>query len=244
MAQPFGKAISGETKKKGGACVIGCLGCCVLLVVLIATPIVGGYLFAKHLVESYTDTKPVVFPEPGLTAEETESLLARVLEFKAAIDEGRRQELSLSGDELNAALRAYPDAASIAQHVYFRLEGDRIRGEISFPMEMFKLPFMQGRYLNGSGEFQISLKDGMLDVRLLSLAVRDIPLPEPAMAQLAEENLAKDIIQDPEIQALLRKIESLEVRDGRLILVSREKNTESVVAGAELPAAPDYCGVA
>jgi len=244
MAQPFGPAVFGGTKKRGGACVLGCLGCCALLVVLIATPIAGSYLFAKHWVESYTDTKPIVFPEPGLTAEETKSLLARLLEFKAAMDEGRRRELSLSGDELNAALRAYPDAASIAQHVYIRFEGDRIRGEISFPMEMFKLPFMQGRYLNGSGEFQISLKDGILDVRLLSLMVRDISLPEPAMAQLADMNLAEDIIQDPEIQALLRKIESLEVRDGRLILVSREENTASVVAGEELPAAPDYCGVA
>ncbi len=244
MAQPFGSVVSGDTKKKGGACVLGCLGCCVFLAVLIATPTVGGYLFTKHLVESYTDTRPLVFPEPPLTPEETASFLARVLEFKAAMDEGRRQELSLSGDELNAALRAHPDTASLAQHVYFRIEGDRVRGEISFPMEMFKLPFMQGRYLNGSGEFHISLKEGMLNVYLLSLTVRDTSLPDPAVARLAEENLAKDIIQDPEIQALLRKIESLEVRDGRLVLVSREENPESVVAGAELPAAPDYCGAA
>lgn len=65
-----------------------------------------------------------------------------------------------------------------------------------------------------------------------------------AMAQLAEENLAKDIIHDSELRALLRKIESLEMRDGHLIPVSRAKNMGSFVAGAELPTAPDYCGVA
>lgn len=240
MTEPSDFVAPKGAKKKGGACLLGCLGCCTVLVVLIATPLVGSYLVAKHLVESYTDTQPLTIQTSQLSPEDMEPLMKRLMDFKAAMDEGRREEISLSSDEVNAALRAYPDVAMLAEHVYFHLEGDRIRGEISLPMDMFKLPFMKGRYLNGSGEFHVSLEGGTLQVHLLSLTVRGASLPEEAMVALANENLAGDVASDPDMRETLGRIESLQVRDGRLFLVSKGENTESVNAGAPDNRALDY----
>ncbi len=83
------------------------------------------------------------------------------------------------------------------------------------------LPFVKGRYLNGAASFKASLENGVLIVTAHSIEVKGKPLPEPFMSQLRNENLAKDAYRDPKNAESLRKIESIEVKDGKLTIKPR-----------------------
>ncbi len=111
--------------------------------------------------------------------------------------------------------------------IFVRIENGEITGEASFPTD--ELPMLKGRYFNGSVSLKASLENGVLIVTLDRAEVNGKPIPEEFMAELREQNLAKDVYKDAKAAEVLRKFESLTIEDDKIILKpAAKKNEESV----------------
>ncbi|HKI17629.1 MAG TPA: hypothetical protein VKA15_07100, partial [Isosphaeraceae bacterium] len=171
---------------------------------------------------------PRELPKVEMPAEQRTSLKKRVEEFGKAVQEGKAVEpLVLTGDDLNALIEEEPEFAELKGKVYLKIEKDELKGQVSFPLEKLGLAMLKGRYLNGEADLKASLSDGVLIVTLDSIEVNGKRVPEEAMANMRQENLAKDAYKNPKHAAILRKLESLEIKDGKIIIRVRAKSAEA-----------------
>lgn len=128
------------------------------------------------------------------------------------------RELVLSADDINAMIAG---EESLRGRLFVRIEEGKISGDISIPIESF-VPGSKGRYLNGSGTFDVKLDDGVLMVLLEDAKVKGESLPEELLKAMRTENLAKDVYKDPKNAEMIRRFESIRVEDDRVIARIRQ----------------------
>jgi hypothetical protein len=210
--------------KKRGCLFYGCLTLAIAFVILGVLGFVG-YQYARksvgNLVENYTDSQPASLETVELSQEELDQLQERVSAFQQALDrQDKQQELVLSEREVNALIARDPNMKGKVQA---RIEGNRIRGQISWPLEDVGPLKLGGRYLNGLATLGVSLTNGQLAVVVDDVEVNGKPLPAPLMKELKKKNLAQEALKNPKTLENIEKFESIEVRDGKLILKNKVK---------------------
>ncbi len=205
--------------KKHGCLFYGCLTVLILGLVGGIATYFGVRHVIKKLVVEYTDTSPLELPAVALSQEQQDALKTRIDTFKAALDgKGVVQPLHLSADEINALIAEDPE---LKGHAHVAIESNRVKATLSLPMDKLPLPGAGGRYLNGTALLNVALVNGQLFVTAQSVEVKGKPLPEDFMAGLRSRNLAENAIKDPETAAMLAKIESLDIKDGEVIITPR-----------------------
>jgi hypothetical protein len=213
--------------KQRGCFFYGCVIASVLAVLLIiglAGLAYLAYRTANQYLEEYTSKSPRDLPQVKITKEEQEAVVDRFKSFRQKIkDQTATEPLVLTGDDLNALVQEVPE---LKGRVFFTVEEGKIKGQVSIPLSIFMdTNFTRGRYVNGEAEFKASLADGVLVVILDSIEVNGKRPPEQAMANLRQQNLAKDFYKDPENAAMIRRFESLEITDGKIIIKPRAKSS-------------------
>jgi hypothetical protein len=228
VLEPSYDAYAEPPKKEHGCFFYGCIAASVLAVLLliaIVASIYFGYQAYLKFMNQYTSPTPVELPKVEMPQEDREALHKRFDAFKEAVDKGEDTEpLVLSGDELNVLLA---DNAAVAGKVYFLIEGDKLKGQVSLPLGAFGLPGMAGRYFNGKATFLAALHEGHLIVMVDSAEVNGQPISEQIMAGLRNKNLAEDAAKDPDNAKLLGKLESLEIKDGKITIRAKPKEERS-----------------
>lgn len=222
------EALSGQR----GCFFYGCLIASILAVLVMILMAVGGfflYRFVNQMVRDYTATAPRELPKVEMADKNRRELKNRVEAFRKAVDEGAPSEpLVLTSDDLNVLIE---DNEDLKGRFFVKVEGDEVKGQVSIPLDpLAQGPFrsmFQGRYLNGTADLQASLRDGVLMVTLDSIEVNGKKPPEEMLTQIRQENLAKDAYKNPKNAETIRKIESLEVKDGKVILKVRAKGSSS-----------------
>lgn len=213
-----------EQKKKSGCgkgCAVGCVTAALLAVAAGLLLFLGGPKVLKKLADAYTSPAPANLPTVEFTQQEAAGLMARVDAFSQAVKEQKQgQELTLSARDINMLIQNKRSGGELAGKLYVNMEGDRLTGEVSLPLEKLGTA-LKGRWLNGSATFRVETAAGRLLVFMDQLSVRGKPLPEPFMAGIRGQNLAENAANDPKAQAALEKIESISVRDGKLRIVSK-----------------------
>jgi len=210
--------------RQRGCFFYGCIIASVLallLMILIAIGVWLVYRFTSQMVEQYTATAPRDLPKVEMPEEQRQTIKDRVATFRKAVNEGTPTEtLVLTSDDLNVLLEDQPE---LKGKIYIKVEGDEVKGQVSIPLEKIGLPMFKGRYLNGEADLKASLKDGVLIVTLDAIEVNGKPVPAQVMDGIRKENLAKDAYKDEKSAEMMRKLESLEIKDGKIILKVRAK---------------------
>lgn len=210
-----------EQKKKGGCGKRLAVGCFTVILILAA----GSFLayrgvkgFVSRLTAEYAETAPAVLPVVQVPEAEKDALIQRVEAFTKAVQAGGPvPDLTLSAQDINVLIQKTPQ---LANKVHVTLEGDRIRGDASIPLEEFG-GFLKGRWLNGSAGFRVETAAGRLVVFMDSLSVRGKPVPEQFMKTIRTKNLAEKAFENPRAAAVLEKLESVTVRDGKLVIQAK-----------------------
>jgi len=145
----------------------------------------------------------------------------------AAFQQGIRQHrptepLVLNSDEINALVASTPEAAPLRDKVYFRVDGNQLKGDLSIPMEALGLPIFRGRYLNGTATFGVDLHEGHLLVIVQSLTVKGKALPKVYMDRIRSQNLAQQLNVDPRATIAMDQIERLRIENGTVVVVPRD----------------------
>jgi hypothetical protein len=196
------------------------------LFVLLAVVVVGailGVLYAKSVVNRLTDAQPATLPTVHLPEIQMFQLHDRVDTFRDDVKDGDpTPPLALSADELNALIETDRDFAALKNHLFVTIKGSELGAQISFPAEQLGLR-LRGRYVNATGVFDVGLTNNELSVMAESLEVKGKPLPTHFMRQILGRNLAEKLNQDPKMVSGLRKLKSIEVKDGKLVVTPRRQ---------------------
>jgi hypothetical protein len=236
----------GEPRSRGRGCFFyGCVFASALgLFAIIALGVMAfvGYRLVNRFVTEWTSTTPVELPKVQISDDERRSVRERVEAFRKAVNEGTATDpLVLSGDDLNALIEENP---TFKDTIYARIEGDKLKAQVSIPLDRFKIGMVRGRYLNGEAELKASLSSGVLVVNLDTLEVNGKRPPEKFLQSLRQQNLAKDAYDNPKNAEMLSRFESMTIKDGKIILTPRRRQASlPVPAGSrspvELPGPPD-----
>lgn len=200
---------------------IGCA--CVFLVAAI-----GGFFayrgirgFISGVTEKYTFAAPMELPTVDMPEDEAAAVLDRVGAFTEALKQNAAPSpLILTSREINLLINRHPNWKEMAGKVYVTIEEDRIKGQTSIPLDELGSLF-EGRHLNGSAVFRIDMAAGRLLLFLDSVEVGGEPIPEEFMSAMRAKNLAEEANKEPNVIAVLEKLESITVRDGSLIIVPK-----------------------
>ena len=216
------------SEPKGRGCFF--YGCLTFLLVSLAVAV--GVFFGTRkaiqmVVANFTDTTPAPLPQNHVPPERLRELRQRFEQLNTAAQRGvADQEFVLEGDELNAFLFDTSELKNFHDQLYFQIETNTVKAQVSLPLDQFHLwrglskklvmKNLGGRYLNGVATLDVSVQNGELSVKVRDLVAKGKPLPSSFMANLRPENLAKEANKNADLQSILQKIESLEIKDGRV----------------------------
>ena len=223
-------------KARRGCLFYGCLSGLVLLLVLAICGLIAVH-YAKvkltALVNEYTDAQPMTLPTVQMSAADLDKLKKRFTEFEDAVRAGRpAPPLALTADEINALVASGKDQTWVKGKVYVSFDGNRVKGELSVPLNDLGWKMFRNRYLNGTGTFNVSLQNGVLFVAPQTITVKGKPVPEMYMQGIRNANFAAALTNQPNAVAVLQHLQNLEVKDGKLIVTPKDA-TEAAVPKAE-----------
>jgi hypothetical protein len=214
-----------DLPKQRGCFFYGCLIAsimAVLFAILLGVIAFFGIRAFNQLIDQYTSTVPRDLPKVEMAPEQVKTLKDRVEAFRKAVEDGTTNEpLVLTGDDLNALIAENPDLKGV---IYVKVEGNEVKGQVSLPLDKLNFSMVRGRYLNGEADFKASLADGVLIVTIEALEINGQKLPDQFLTELRKQNLAKDAYKDEKTAEMIRKLESLEIKDGKIILKVRARD--------------------
>jgi hypothetical protein len=210
-------------KPRRGCFFYGCITGLVLLVIVLGALMVGLH-YVRKVVNQFTETQPMELPKVQMSQGEIDKLKQRVEAFQKAVREQRPAEpFVLAQDDINALIASVPELQAFKGKFYISLEGDHVKGDVSVPLREMGLGIFKGRYLNGSATFNLSFSNGALSVTPQTVIVKGAPVPEVYMKDIRKQNLAADITKNPEAVAVLQGLEGIQVKEGKLVVVPKEK---------------------
>jgi hypothetical protein len=215
-----------EANKGRGCFFYGCLTVAVCAVVAIVGIYIGVRYYAKKLITTYTATNGVAIAPVTLQRNQGDAVLDRVENFEAQLRAGKATgPLELNSDELDYYIRNSETWSHMRNHLHVAITNDRIEAQLSFPLEATH-PTLKGRFLNGTAEFEPKVKDGVLSIDVRSVTVKGAPLPGKML-----ENFKKSMVWQPQGNdpnaALFNNLQSLEIRDDRIILIPKVAQTNA-----------------
>jgi hypothetical protein len=210
-------------KPRRGCFFYGCISGLVLLVMVLGL-LMAGLHYVRKMVNQYTDTKPMELPAVQMSQGEIDKLKQRFEAFQQAVREQRpANPLELTADDINALIASGPERQALKGRFYVSLEGDQLKGQVSMPLQEVGLSMFKGRYLNGSATFNLSFSKGTLSVSPQMINVKGKPLPETYMQEIRKQNLAAEFAKQPDAAPVLQGLEGIQVKDGKLVVVPKEK---------------------
>lgn len=240
IAPPFD-----EPPRQRGCMFYGCIIASVLSLLFLIAILVIGFLLWRwfgRFVNEYTATSPHQLPVVVMAEEQRAELRRRVEAFRAAVDAGRPTgPLVLSADDLNVLIDETP-RPNLKGKVYVTIEQDKLKGQVSIPLsDIPSFGLTIGRYLNGEAEFNVHLEDGEPFVSIRSIEVNGRRPSDEFMRGLKGQNLIRNVQIETGQARIVRRLDSVQVRDGKLIVTAREAPAKSAgPSGTDVPApAPD-----
>jgi hypothetical protein len=210
-------------KPRRGCFFYGCITGLVLLVMVLGALMVGLH-YVRKMVNQFTDSRAMELPTVQMSPGEIDKLKQRVEAFQKAVREQRFTEpLVLAADDINALITSAPELQAFKGKFYVSLEGDHVKGEVSVPLREIGLGIFKGRYLNGSATFILSFTNGGLSVMPQTMLVKGTPVPEVYMQEIRKQNLAAGVTNEPAAMAVLQGLQDIQVQEGKLVVVPKEK---------------------
>ena len=199
--------------KRRGCFFWGCLSALLLLVAMLILATVLFFVARDRLTSTHPQPVPAFQAKPG----QYEELQARLKKFDAAAQANRPEQLELTADDLNTLLTEEPELKKFAGKAFARIEGPEVSVDLSIPLDEAPVPFLHGRWLNGTLGVEATLLDGRLILVPKRFIVNGEAISPEHLAKVKPlEFMPKDA--DNRLNEVLKKAKSLEVKDGKIVI--------------------------
>ena len=189
----------------------------ILFVALIGTLLYYWYAIHRFKVD-YTEEKPVVIEHEAVPQKQQSNLNTKYNSLKDVLTHHKATEMEFTSQEFSQLMAFAPETKTIADKAKFWLEGNRIKAELSLPLN--GVPQMQGRYLNGLFTFNIAVKNQKMSLHVDDCQVKGRPINPKYLKLLNSQNLEQLLAQHSGVN-WSNFIENLEVADGKLRIRTR-----------------------
>lgn len=205
---------------KNRGCAVGCV---LLLIAGIVVTISVAYLMffsTTRAIEAWMSEQPKDFPASTLSSEAKAEAMAKVKAFAKALDAGTTPpELLLTADEVNALLDEFSADHGIKTPAHVNFVGDKIHAELSLAL--------RGLYLNGSGDLDIGLSQGVLQVFATNVEINGRTPPRALKELTGNYNLATPFLTDDDVKRVQTQLEFVTVTNGKLKITPKKAATPS-----------------
>ena len=164
------------------------VGGLMLLVVLAG---LGVYFYLNHLKSTLTAAAPLEMAPVEVTPVQKRQVEKVYNQVRQALEQGRATEAVLAGEDLNALLSLAPETREVSRRAAFALDGDTAKATLSLPLD--GVDGMQGRYLNGDFTFRLAVRDGNLQIEILSAVANRRQVPQYIIDKLNERDLGREV---------------------------------------------------
>ena len=233
MEQTFSPIPEERGPKQRGCFFYGCIASIILLV-LIGIGIWLGLRYLGEQLNGISEDHPRELPVAKATDEEQQALRKRIEDFDAAVKaepDKPAPPLILTADDVNALIASEPDMKG---KVYVTIPGDRVEGEVSLPLGSLPLPGVRGRFFNGKAIFRVGFAAGSVVAHVESAEIKGVKVPDKYIDAMKGQNVLEEANKNPKNATKLARVESLEVKDGKIIVRLKSK----AQAEAPKPEAP------
>jgi len=219
---------SGSGRKWFFGCGCGCLG--LLLILAIVGYFLSGWVKtqATDLIGGYTATEPVKIEMLQLSPAEIEQSVGKFSAFQAGLATGATPvPLVLSGQDINALIQHHPSFKALADRASVTVEESTLRSQVSLNLDDIEIPVpflaeaVKGRYFNGVATFSLGMAAGRPALYIEGLEVNGAEIPSQFMTEFSKQNLFEDAGKDPEIAAMVERIEDIRIENGELTIVPK-----------------------
>jgi len=212
----------GQTTRQKGCWFYGCLVLAVAGLLVITLGVTGYYVTKRAInkwVTDYTETSPALLEKVEADPARLELLRGQLASFGAALEKRTNAfELPLRTEDLNLLI---VEDEQWHNKLRVRVGDSNIQANVSIPLSDVGPLKLNGRFLNGQATLRALLANGVLDVRLDEVMVKNKHLPELLLKELKQKNLAEDFARNPEMAARMANLESLRITNGTVLLKSR-----------------------
>jgi hypothetical protein len=208
-----------QDKKRRGCLFYGFIMASVLLVFGIL-----GVLAAMRGFLAVTDKTPVPVPETKMSQQEIQKVRQRVDAFREAVRGHQTPSpLLLTADEINALIKSDPDLEPLKGKLYVaEMKGDEVKTQFSVSMAELGAARFKDRYFNGYATIKPTLVNGNLRLKPVSVVtLRNRPFPDRYLEIIKSLNFAKGLNRNPRVSVGLDWIQSIDVKDGKLMIVPK-----------------------
>jgi hypothetical protein len=212
-------------KRRKGCLFYGCLTLTACFLIFLVLLLAALYQF-RRVVYQYTDSSPMPLPTLNMTAEQMDAVQRRVDAFKDALNAGRSTPpLVLTADDINALINTDPEFKPFKGRLYVTALEDG-KGKLAGSVRLGDIGFIvfRSRYLNGTATIGVTFQNGILGITPEELTTKGKPLPGPVMDKIHNLQISSRINQDPHASVALNRLQSIEIRDGKLILVPKQQH--------------------
>jgi len=186
------------------------VGGLMLLAILAA---LGVYLYANHLKSTLTATAPLELAPVEVTPVQKRQVEKVYTQVRQAMEQGRATEAVLAGEDMNALLALAPETRRVSQRAAITLDGDTVKATISLPLD--GVEGMQGRYLNGDFTFRLAVRDGKMEIKILSAVANQRQVPQYIINKLNERDLGQKVARRLG-ESQVSRLDSLVIENGQL----------------------------
>lgn len=207
-------------KKEGKGCFFyGCVTSIIALIIIVIAIYVGARYALNRVVEAYTVETRSIIPEVGTTTTDYGLIRERLGKFVESVKGGGAREtaLSLSADDINTLIKFDPDWAPLKDSVFVRIEGDKIKAQVSLDLKEFGYP---GRFVNGSAVFAAKTDRRGPHIFLVDADFNGHKMPEEVAKKIADTDLLAEAERknQGDLKAAIDAIGSLKIQNGALSL--------------------------
>ncbi|MBR4674419.1 MAG: hypothetical protein IKP00_08140 [Victivallales bacterium] len=195
---------------------------CGIIVGVIILLVASVLLYSTHAIrkfkKEYTEDKPVEIQHEPITKKQQTQLTAKYNTVKEVLKTHKKTEIQFTSEEFSHLMAYSPETKGIASKSRFWLEGDKIKAELSIPLN--SVPKMQGRYLNGIFTFSAIMQDGRMRLHVDEGLARGRPISQTYLNLLNSQNL-EGLLSQHSGTNWSEFIENLEINDGKLTIKTR-----------------------
>ncbi len=214
-----------QQEKRGRGCLFYLAIILALAGVVVIAAAWAGTHYSKRIVNEFTASQSMPMADIELSSDERVRLNDQISEFGTALRDGKAVEpLTLTVPQANAWIATDTRVVSLRHHFEFRsFSADQISGTMSYPGEQLGLMPLRGRFINATGTFSLEVRSNRIQFNAVSLSTPGGKAFPPTFAQaIRMRNLAAELNAMPQITNALKGVQSIEVRDGKLIILPKK----------------------
>jgi hypothetical protein len=207
----------------------GCLTLIIVVLVLGAVLIGGGFFVVNRAIHIFTATAPAQIQMRPATSAELQVAEAKLDTLRSAVRNRQEATVEFNADEINALISNEPEFRGARGHARVAIANSIASLELSAPLDSMRWNWLKGRWFNGNVQFGFSYVDDNLNFDIRSAEANGHQFPRAILTsefmqsfnRSFNESFHRESGKHANTNDLWRHIKMASLQNDKLIVTTR-----------------------